>query len=114
MEQLALNFPSARRNDPVTSHMAGANVQVRAGSQKALILEAYGKHPMFGLTDEQAGLETGLAHKPGCCYWKRCSELRQLGLIQVTKENRESRAGEKQQVCVITLEGLKALEAMHE
>ena len=109
-DAIQLEFPAARHGDPLTSHVAGVNAQVRAGSQKAALLAEYAQHPLLGLTDEQAGLETGLAGKPGCCYWKRCSELRQAGLIRVTSEKRESRAGEMQQVCVITGEGLKLID----
>jgi hypothetical protein len=61
------------------------------------------------LTDEQAGNLSGLAQRPKCCYWKRCSELRAKGYIVATGETRISSAGSAMQVCAITAEGRKAL-----
>jgi hypothetical protein len=61
------------------------------------------------MTDEEAGLASGLALKPKCCYWKRCSELRAMGLIIPTGETRLSSAGSAMQVCEITQEGKEAL-----
>lgn len=63
-----------------------------------------------GLTDEEAGLFSGLAQRPKCCYWKRCSELRASGFIVPTGETRISSAGSAMQVCAITPEGLEALK----
>ncbi len=62
-----------------------------------------------GLTDEEAGTVTGLADSPRCCYWKRCSELRQAGYISPTGGARASTAGELQQVCRITEAGMAVL-----
>lgn len=107
--QMQLFLPTAHPYDPQTSVMAGANVQMRVGSQRWLLLAKYAEHRLLGLTDEQAGLYTGLADKPGCCYWKRCSELRDLKMIKPTDEKRLSRAGEFQRVCVITEQGLAVL-----
>jgi hypothetical protein len=100
--------PNARRSDPGTSKAAGVSVAMRAGSQKHILLQAYADLTA-GLTDEEAGHNSGLARKPKCCYWKRCSELRQAGLIAVTGETRASSVGEQQQVCAITEAGLLAL-----
>lgn len=102
---LQLDMFTARKTDPKTSHVAGASVTVRAGSQRAELLLAYARN--YGLTDDEAGVITGLANKIGCCWWKRCSELRQGGLIAPTTETRMSRAGEEQMVCTITEEGMK-------
>lgn len=99
---------SARKSDPHTSKAAGASAAMRAGSQKHILLQAYADLTA-GLTDEEAGHNSGLARKPKCCYWKRCSELRQAGLIAVTGETRASSVGEQQQVCAITEAGLLAL-----
>ena len=88
-------------NSP-TSKRAARHVAPRTGSQRRTLLEAYADGP---LTDEEAGLWTGLADRPRCCYWKRCSELRQAGWIAPTGETRPSTAGEQQQVCQITLLG---------
>lgn len=99
---------SARKSDPNTSKAAGESVAMRSGSQKYILLQAYA-NATEGLTDEEAGTNSGLASKPKCCYWKRCSELRQAGYISTTGETRASSVGEQQQVCVITEEGRKLL-----
>lgn len=95
MSEYQMELPMARRNDPWTSKLAGEHAAVRAGSYQARLLEAYRSHPE-GLTDEEAGAAAGLGHVG---YWKRCSDLRRKGLIEVTGETRESRAGEMQRVC---------------
>lgn len=100
---------SARKSDPHTSKAAGASVAVRAGSQKHKLLIAYG-NLTAGLTDEEAGINSGLAQMPKCCYWKRCSELRQAGFIAPIGITRASSVGEQQQVCAITEAGLKMLQ----
>ena len=97
---------SARRRDPGTSKLAGASVAMRAGSQKDVLLRAYA-NLTAGLTDEEAGTNSGLARNPKCGYWKRCSELRQAGFITPTGETRTSSVGEQQQVCAITEAGLE-------
>lgn len=100
---------SARRSDPETSKAGAKSVAMRAGSQKELLLREYKANQIFGLIDEEAGNASGLAYKNKCCYWKRCSELRQAGLIYPIGVTRASSVGEQQQVCSITPEGLVAL-----
>lgn len=99
---------NARNSDPKTSKAAGASVVMRAGSQKHTLLCVYFL-ALNGLTDEEAGQTSGLAYKNKCCYWKRCSELRQAGLIAPTGETRLSSASEHQQVCAITEAGKRIL-----
>lgn len=91
-----------RANDPETSTKAAQNLSVRAGSQRALLLSRYA---VADMTDEEAGHASGLAMLPKCCYWKRCSELRQAGYIAPTGEVRHSSVGSDQQVCEITQAG---------
>jgi hypothetical protein len=55
---------------------------------------------------------SGLSSLPKCCYWKRCSELRQAGYIKPTGETRVSSAGVEQQVCRITIEGRQVLNTI--
>lgn len=108
----ALIIPLFRNNDPVTSKKAGKSVARRAPSQQVILLRAY--RGGRGLTDEEAGIMTGLAHKPRCCYWKRCSELRAMGYIIPTGETAKSTAGESQRICKMTPKGeeyLRSLEA---
>ena len=95
-----------RRNDGATSTGGAKAIVVRAGSQRQLLLAQYDEEPM---TDEEAGNASGLSMLPKCCYWKRCSELRQAGYIRLTGETRISSAGVEQQVCMITIEGMKAV-----
>jgi hypothetical protein len=100
------DLPLFRSADPITSVLGGGNVKPRRTSQAMLLLAEY-LHG--GMTDEEAGMASGLALKPKCCYWKRCSELRAMGLIIPTGETRLSSAGSAMQVCEITQEGEKAL-----
>jgi hypothetical protein len=100
------DLPMFRSADPATSAMGAEDVKPRKRSQAMLLLAEY-LHG--GLTDEEAGIATGLASKPKCCYWKRCSELRANGLIVPTGETRPSSAGSAMQVCEITEEGKEAL-----
>lgn len=98
-----------RANDPTTSTKAAQNLSVRAGSQRALLLSRYA---VADMTDEEAGHASGLAMLPKCCYWKRCSELRQAGYIATTGVTRPSSAGVEQQVCAITQAGHDLLSSL--
>jgi hypothetical protein len=100
------DLPLFRSADPITSVLGAGEVKPRRRSQAMLLLAEY-LHG--GMTDEEAGMASGLALKPKCCYWKRCSELRAMGLIIPTGETRLSSAGSAMQVCEITEEGEKAL-----
>jgi hypothetical protein len=101
----------ARTTDGTTSVAPLRNLSIRAGSQRATLLAVYAG-TLFGFTDEEAGTTSGLARLPRCCYWKRCSELRQAGYIEPTGDTRLSTAGESQQVCRITQAGLDALASI--
>jgi hypothetical protein len=98
-----------RRNDGATSGAGAKAMTVRAGSQRAKLLSRYAYE---SLTDEEAGRVSGLSSLPKCCYWKRCSELRQAGYIAPTGETRVSSAGVEQQVCRITTLGFFTLSAI--
>ena len=93
---------AARNSDPVTSRSVANNpaLQVRWGSQRMKILLAYAE-AVDGLIDEEAGERTGLLQQRSC-YWKRCGELRQTGLIEDTGLTRMSSAGQGVIVCRIT------------
>jgi hypothetical protein len=101
------DLPLFRSADPITSVLGAGDVKPRRGSQQALLLAEYAHRD--GLTDEEAGLFSGLLSRPKCCYWKRCSELRAKGLIVPTGETRLSSAGSAMQVCAITPAGKEAL-----
>lgn len=98
-----------RRTDPGTSRRAAPDAARRAPSQKVRLLAVYRAAGSDGLTDEEAGDRSGLAQSRRCCYWKRCSELRQEGLISAAGE-RISSAGAAQMVCLITEDGIRLLE----
>ena len=101
------DLPLFRSADPITSALGARDVKPRQGSQQQLLLAEYANRD--GLTDEEAGLFSGLAQRPKCCYWKRCSELRAKGFIVPTGETRISSAGSAMQVCAITPAGKAAL-----
>jgi hypothetical protein len=106
-------FPHARNSDPQTSKDAGNSeeIKIRWGSQRHLILSVYNENP-DGLIDEQVGEISGLIENRSCCYWKRCSELRQAGYIELTGEKSKSNCGYDQRVCKITQKGINKLELL--
>jgi hypothetical protein len=78
----------SRATDPVTSHKAAAAVTVKAGSQRAALLTAFwlmdrDAPGIDGATDEEAMRMAGpTLVNPLSEYSKRCSELREAGLIE--------------------------------
>ena len=100
------DLPLFRLSDPVTSREGAKAVKPRRTSQAMLLLAEYQHMP---LTDEEAGMASGLAYKTKCCYWKRCSELRAQGFITDTNTTRPSSAGCSMMVCEITAAGREAL-----
>lgn len=110
-EQLSMFIPTFRTSDPLTSMQAGVSVTFRATSQKALLLAEYERAGEAGLTDEEAGIRSGLRDKRAC-YWRRCSDLREMSLIEPTLETRRSSAGELQGVYAITAQGRQVMEEL--
>jgi hypothetical protein len=100
-----------RHTDPPTSQEAAASRdnRIRWGSQRHKLLSAFADAP--DMTDEQAGKATGL-YALRACYWKRCGELRELGLIEDTGRTRTSECGHEVIVSTITQKGLAALADM--
>jgi len=107
--QLDMYLPTHRKHDQLTSVMAGADVVMRAGSQKFKLLVCY-TNTNNGLTDEEAGERSGLLAKR-TCYWRRCSDLREFGLIRDTGTTRKSSLGKDMMVCVITDAGRELLRS---
>lgn len=85
--------PSARTRDPWTSHVAAGSVQSAAVTHRETLLKVYADNP-DGLTDEEA---CNLAGIPSA--WRRCSELRALGLIEDTGRSRPQSSGRHGRVC---------------
>jgi len=115
--RVPLEFISARTTDPVTSQV-NKDAFVKKRSQRDEILLTYHylnsyDFPKYaeGITDEEAGMNTFRDNQSyfdlRICYWKRCSELRKLGLIEPIGKTRLSSAGQQQQVCCITMQGVK-------
>lgn len=84
-----------RTNDHVSSEAGAESVAYRAGSQKAKLLAAFKAAP-DGLTDEEAAEVAGLLRS---CFWKRCGELREDGVITPTGAYRMGEAGVQRMVC---------------
>jgi len=72
-----------RNPDWTTSIQAAHNVAYRAGSQRALLLQAFKNAYPNPLTDEQAATHAGINLNSE--YSKRCGELRQDGHITVNR-----------------------------
>lgn len=99
-----------RRNDYETSIEAAVSIFESAKSQQQRLLGVYKRHPE-GLLDDEAGHMAGLDQ---ACFWKRCGELREMGLIMWDEDQygkilkRESPfTGRKRGICVITGDGEK-------
>lgn len=108
---LADVIPS-RTTDPETSHAAAAEIKVRAGTQRAKLLDAHYRGNEWdpsGLTDEQAMKWAGVSATSE--FAKRCSELREGGFIEPTGETRPGSAGPQRIVSRITPKGIAWIEA---
>ena len=110
--------PHARRvrhDDHTTSRSGAASVSRRAGGQKAKLLAAFASAAYDGLTDEQAAERAGIDFRS--CFWKRCGELRDHGLIQFATDaaghelTRTASSGIPRKVSIITPLGLDTLAA---
>ena len=106
---LMYDLPLFRDADPDTSRKGAADVRPRQGSQAMLLLATYA-NARIGLTDEEAGQRSGLAER-GAGYWKRCSDLRRLGLIEDSHTTRTGSSGSEMRVCTITAKGLETYRA---
>ena len=107
-DYLLEDLPLFRASDPETSRQASP---IRVGTHRALLLEQY-SYATLGLTDEEAGMRAALAGHEIRGYWKRCSDLRTLGLIQDTGTRRTVSSGSQAIVCSITQDGLDAAKAL--
>ena len=111
----AVFHEEARTADPETSHQA-AKLPFRRASQRHDLLIRYEQarwHDTIdrGLTDEQAATAAGITKG---CPWKRCSELREAGLIAPIGITRPSSGGANQRVCAITPQGVEILHRLEE
>lgn len=95
---------------PATSRAAAVAASPRTGSQKARLLEAYLSAGDGGLTDEEAAKACGLYELEGCCWWKRCGDLRRDGFIHPTGQQRTGVTGHARDVCAVTVAGFLSVE----
>ena len=96
------DLPLFRATDPETSRQVSP---IRVGTHRAILLEQY-FYATLGLTDEEAGMRAALDGHEIKGYWKRCSDLRTLGLIHDTGIRRALTSGSQGIVCSITQSGL--------
>lgn len=96
------DLPLFRATDPDTSRQAKP---IKVGTHRALLLEQY-FHATLGLTDEEAGLRAQSQGHEIRGYWKRCSDLRTMGLIEHIGLCRTLSTGSQGIVCAITQAGL--------
>lgn len=89
------DVPGVRVTDPWTSGYADMSVRGSAVTQREILLRVF-EDNADGLTDEEAAAVAGV----GGCWWKRCSELRQQGLIVDSGRVRKGAAGRPRIVCV--------------
>jgi hypothetical protein len=101
-DYLLEDLPLFRLSDPETSRQINP---IRVGTHRAILLEQY-FHATLGLTDEEAGARAALAGHEIKGYWKRCSDLRTMGLIQDLGIRRTLTTGSQGIVCAITQAGL--------
>jgi hypothetical protein len=95
--ELDISPGRVRSNDHASSIAGAHSVALRAGSQKARLVEAYEAAYPEGLTDEEAAKAAAVPDRS--CYWKRCNELRDEGRIEGTGEFRPGLAGIPRMVC---------------
>lgn len=96
--KVARTIPS-RNTDPGTSHAATTAITVKANTQRARLLVAFSA--LADATDEEA-MEKAEGVSPMSEFAKRCSELRDGGLIETTGEARTGSSGVPRIVSRIT------------
>jgi hypothetical protein len=99
------DLPLFRSTDPEGSVNGAKHIRPKAGSQMHSLLIAYLGSTVYGLTDEEACTIRGVHHG-----WKRCADLRRLGLIEPTGDQRATTSGVMAMVCRITPAGLEAVK----
>jgi len=93
------DYSGGRRRNPdwITSVIGAERVAYRSGSQKDKLLKAYKDVYPGGLTDDEAAAAAGLPMTT--CYWKRCGELRDAGLLTVGQPRKSRQNGELRIEC---------------
>ena len=99
------DLPLFRNTDPEGSENGAQHIKLKRTSQAMRLLTIYAQNPVFGLTDEEASSQAGIVHG-----WKRCSDLRRLGLIEDAAIMRQTSSGVLAMVCRVTQQGLEVLK----
>ena len=102
MREIIFDLPLFRSTDPETSRQVSP---MRVGSHRAILLAIYADANL-GLTDEEAAARATAQGHDIKGYWKRCSDLRAIGLIQDLGIRRAVSSGSQAIVCAITQPGL--------
>lgn len=90
--QHAIDFPSsptARRRDPITSHLAAGQAKEMAQRHHALILAVLREHGPLG----KDGIASRLRGVDGVAVCRRLTELQRHGQIEETGRHVKSSAG---------------------
>jgi hypothetical protein len=95
-------LPLFRASDPETSRQVNP---IRVGTHRAILLKQY-FDANLGLTDEESATRASAQGHEIKGYWKRCSDLRTLGLIEDLGIRRAVSSGSQAIVCAITKQGL--------
>ena len=100
------DLPLFRVSDPDTSR------QIRRSTinSQCIVLLSFYRQSSIGLTDEQVSAQAAQDGHPINGYWKRCSDLRRLGLIVDCGVRRTLSTGATGMVCAITAKGIEALK----
>ena len=102
MPEIIIDLPLFRASDPDTSRQVKP---IRVGTHRAILLAIYNEANL-GLTDEEAGARASAQGHQILGYWKRCSDLRTIGLIQDLGLSRRLSCGSQGIVCAITQQGM--------
>ena len=102
MPKIIFDLPLFRSADPETSRQINP---IKVGTHRAILLAIYADATM-GLTAEEASSRALAQGHEIKGYWKRCSDLRSMGLIQDLGIRKALSTGAKGMVCAITQEGL--------
>jgi hypothetical protein len=95
----------AHTRDPDTSHEAARLGSAKKASGRSACLRAHATNPA-GLTDDEvAGLTAIELHEAR----RRCTDLRNAGLIEFLDSSRPSGSGRRATVSAITADGWEAL-----
>lgn len=96
----------AHARDPRTSHDAAAGNAGGKASNRRACLTAHRVHQETGLIDDEVSSLTGLELIEAR---RRCTDLRNSGLLRFTETTRTSNMGRQATVSVITRDGIEAL-----